>query len=489
MINLKVFKIKTKDGRQVSFVLNSAQQLIKKTIQQIRDEGKKVRLVILKGRQMGSSAFFERLALGEAMTRPDYTGFILAHDQRSVKDLFKNHIKYSFDTLPEVVRRLYKIDRDNMNEIRFESPEVFNSSVSVGTSARSKTIDFLHISEAAYISKDEAKWTELFTGSIEAANAGDIVMETTARGFDRFHRFYTNIRYDTRSQWKVLFLPWTLDGGYAMQPPVEDDGWRDDYAKLAKLYNLNPKPDLTDSQLYFYYQKAKDLGQLVMQEYPLTEEEAFISSSDTLINPQIISEAQRNAKEPVATAMGVNIYKQPEQNNRYVVAVDPATGEGEDNFSIDVMDQHGEQCAHVSLITSPEYAAQLAVGLAQRYGNALLGCEINGAGIATMNEIMKLGYPEHRVYQRIMEDRSSPQPTRRIKFGWSTSGKTRPVMLSEFRAAFEQGDIVVHSPVTLDEFRTFVNIDGKYQAESGCHDDAAMSIMIAYQLVQHLPEY
>jgi hypothetical protein len=493
LVTNHIFKIKAKDGASVKFVPNSSQQKIIDIIQSHEKVGTKAKLIIVKGRQIGGTALLQRLPLSYVMTRPNYAAFTVAHDGESVRQIFQNHVKYSFDTLPDKFRNLYKVDRNNANQLKFENAECFNSSMTVGQSARSNTIDFLHVSEASKIAKDRAKWQELITGSFEAAGNGHIILETTAGGFDAFYDFVMENKSDPKSGWQVLFLCWTDSKEYRIKAP-DDDSWKIEYRELAKKYKLELKPQskfgLDDDQLYFYLSKVKTLKEQVKAEYPLSLEEAFVSSSDSLFDIEDIVELDRT-KRDYELVTGVKIYQKPIAGRRYSVGVDPSTGEGSDDGAITVIDyETREQVASISGKQTPEELAVCAVLLGYHYNNALITCETNGNGIATMNEIKKLEYPEDKLFKRYVIDTTSQRDSRIPKFGFATTGKNRPIMISELRQAIENKEQKINCPQTLQQMKTFVRKkNGRIEHEDGYHDDCIFALMLANEGCKYITQY
>jgi hypothetical protein len=111
-----------------------------------------------------------------------------------------------------------------------------------------------------------------------------------------------------------VFLPWSLDPGYRREVPA-DFKMEEDEAKLAELHNLDA------GQIAWRRAKISQLGsaERFPQEYPLTPEEAFVSSSfDSFIPAALVIKARRLKAEPYGAL---------------IIGVDPA-GKGADRTSI-----------------------------------------------------------------------------------------------------------------------------------------------------------
>ena len=474
-----IYKIKNKDSKAVQYVRNTAQRLY---IQQ-KTESTKRKRVIVKARQLGFTTEGCLSMLDKAMTQPFYSGFIIAHTLPDVGKIFQEKIKFPFEALPQSFKSLYKLVRDNSNEIRFNNKECQDSYVRVGMSARSSTVEDLHVTEAGKIGSDENRWRELVTGSFNAAQ--NIVMEGTAEGLNKFYDFVTDIQNDQNSEWDLHFYNWTLDKGYATKAPDRTD-WIQDYELLAKRLFLCPDPikthNLTIDQFYWYYNKAKEQKELVVQEFPFTIEEAFKSSGNNMFNQIDILEAIQNVQKEYEVMQGVTVWQKPISGVQYVIGVDPATGEGDDDSSISVHRfDNGEQVAELSGKLNPTETALVACNLGSWYNTAIIGIECNGVGIATVNEARKLSYPN--LYRRNVPTAEKAIVGGVPNYGWSTNLQTRPVMIEEYRQMFENKWLKINSLKLLNQMKTFVRKEnGKVEHETGKHDDCLFASMIAIQI-------
>jgi hypothetical protein len=62
--------------------------------------------------------------------------------------------------------------------------------------------------------------------------------------------------------------------------------------------------------------------------------------------------------------------------------------------------------------------------------------------------------------------------------GFSTTSKTRPLIISKLEEFFREESVVVRSNRLIDELMTFVYINNKAQAMQGYNDDLVMSFAI-----------
>lgn len=69
------------------------------------------------------------------------------------------------------------------------------------------------------------------------------------------------------------------------------------------------------------------------------------------------------------------------------------------------------------------------------------------------------------------------------KLGWDTNTATRPIILGDLKNCINGKGLLIYDKLTIRQLFDFiVNKNGKPEASSGKHDDAVMSLAIAWQL-------
>jgi len=119
--------------------------------------------------------------------------------------------------------------------------------------------------------------------------------------------------------------------------------------------------------------------------------------------------------------------------------------------------------------------------------NAIIVPEINAHGLAVLQELRNLGYPN--IYRQRYYDHTSRQWARRL--GWKTTKLSKPLMVDEFMKGLREEEIGLSSQVTVNQMLTFVHSDdsGKHGmgAEEGQKDDCLIGAMLAWQGLADLP--
>lgn len=175
----------------------------------------------------------------------------------------------------------------------------------------------------------------------------------------------------------------------------------------------------------------------------------------------------------------VKLYKEPEKGVPYVIGGDTA-GEGSDSFVAQVLDNRtGAQVAVLRGRFDEDVFARQVYCLGMYYNTALVGIETNFSTYPVM-ELERLRYPKQYVRESVDDY------THKVKhsFGFLTTAKTRPVIISELIKAVRDDVSILNDETTMQEMLTFVRNEEtlKPEAEAGAHDDCVMSLAIAHYI-------
>ena len=122
----------------------------------------------------------------------------------------------------------------------------------------------------------------------------------------------------------------------------------------------------------------------------------------------------------------------------------------------------------------PDYFATILYHMGIFFNDALIAVENNGHGLLTVTRLGKdMAYPN--MYLETVVDKITDKET--IKLGFTTSVKTKPLIIDTLRADLREKSIEINDKITLREMMTFVvENNGSMGAEAGCHDDTIMSL-------------
>jgi hypothetical protein len=274
--------------------------------------------IILKARQLGFTTLIDIFALDQAFFA-DIAAAIIAHGASEVEKIFRNKVRFPYEQLPEQLRADNPTNNDSANELVF----VKGGSIYVANSARSGTLQFLHVSEMGKIARRfPERSREIVTGSFPTIHEGGMVfVESTAEGTGG--DFYDLVkgaektdasikaskRPRQRMEFKLHFYPWWKEPKYQLNP--EGVAINAEMAKyflsLEKVYGIT----LTAEQAAWYVVMERLQRADMKREYPSTIDEAFEGANEERYFAQQMSKARREGRIkqlPYLPGRGVNLF-------------------------------------------------------------------------------------------------------------------------------------------------------------------------------------
>lgn len=480
-------KIRPKDLELgvIPLVFNDAQKILQAAIDaDIKRQGF-VRIIILKGRQQGLSTQVGAYLYFNVSQRRAAKAMVVTHHADATRTLFDMTKRYH-DNCPELLKPSTKYS--SRKELTFNE---LDSSYVVATAGgeaigRSETISHLHASEIAFWPASSARdnWNGLIK-TVPNAPGTAVFVESTANGMGNLFYSLWQGAIKGENGFTPVFIPWFLSREYRIplkEPlkytPVEEE--------LKKLYGLD------DEQLMFRRTEiARTSLDQFKQEYPCCAEEAFLTSGMPVFNPDALKQMEDAAPdEPLSRESftgeafeensrgDLRIYREHDAAETYYIGADVAIGVKGGNFSVaHVLDSKRRQVAVWRGHVYPDYFATILNALGKKYNHALICCENNNHGILTCNELgKKYHYPN--LFMTTQEGDETEKITTR--FGFTTSVKTKALIIDELREQVRDGTIEIYDKTTLEEMKSFIVTEtGQLEAEPGCLDDCVISLALA----------
>lgn len=267
-----LYHIKDPDGNKIIFKPNWAQQELLENLHNCN--------VVLKARQLGITTLFCIYLLDKVLWMDNIQAGIIAHTLDDAQNIFVDKLKFAFDNLHPAIRAIFKTQGDSAKELSFTHGSV----IRVGTSLRSSTLQYLHISEFGKIcAKYPEKAREVITGALNTIHPGQfVVIESTAEGREGAYYEMCKDAFERQSKGKPFgkmdfypfFFPWYKHPEYRLDEPQEIEPEQESYFDKLSCDEIK----LCDAQKWWYVQKAKTQKEDMLREYPSTQEEAFASS-------------------------------------------------------------------------------------------------------------------------------------------------------------------------------------------------------------------
>lgn len=497
------------------FITDAENQLIKFEIndaqKEINDLMQKNRFIIIgKARQSGINTFVLSKALFRALTKPNENILIVSYKGDS-KDALFSKLKQMNDMIPrEKYPNVFpSIKRDNRGELLLSNGSRI-SSVTAGSKSigRGSTYTYIHLSEYAFY---QAQETQLLSveQSLAKGSESQLTIETTSNGTNNhFFKLYSQAMKG-KSKYVDYFVPF-YHKLYSKQFKYDYDeaeqwykatnaGKRLTVADLEEDEKVLHEVGANMRQLMWRRWKILDLGDETqfMQEYPSNPIESFISTGRSVFDQTKVLKRINALNEPISKSevlevapesvlkyvgRGLVLFDLPKRNIKYYFGCDTASGSGQDFSTITAFDEDGQQVLsfYHNKITIYEFA-QVIYDLGYFFNYAFLTVESNSYGLAVIERLRKERQYLNMYKMKTFDERGK----KKLKVGFMTSQKTKPIMISDFKEQFELGLINIECLVTLNQMQMFIETNGRTGNKKGNsdlhHDDSVISAALAIQ--------
>lgn len=345
-----------------------------------------------------------------------------------------------------------KMFSDTGSAIKFYSPEA----------ARGKAVTFLIIDEAAFIDDMEKHWKAMWP---VLSTGGSCTLISTVNGLGNWYEQTYRDAKDNKNKFHVIDLD------YWEHPDYNDEDWvAEQKAQLGEKGFLQEvlREFLGSGETYFPSNVITQLTEQTKNNYPGKKLFAKWANKTGRIS-QLEGEMSKGA---------MWMWKEPVEGREYIIGVDCAEGQGEnnDNSCFQVIDSSSlEQVAEFySNLIMPHEFAQVINEIGVFYNNALIVVENMGPGGAVISNLQHSLYYDN-LYYDTNKINSNTKPG--IKVGQTN----RPLILESLQNKIINKNLLVNSIRLVTELQTFEYnpVTKKAQAQKGKHDDAIMAISIA----------
>jgi len=450
-----ILKIRNRLGRIVPLAANDAQ------MHYAAGAWNRTSNIVLKARQMGITTWIAGRFFLKTITHPGTVTVQVAHTQESAEALFR--IVHRFlGHLPQSLREgALQNARSSAGRIAFPAldSEYLVETAGDRNAGRGLTISNLHCTELARWPGDPEETLAGLRATLSPE--GELAMESTPNGASGC--FWKEWQEAEKTGAMRHFFPWWLEPAYTADP-VGESFLTDDERRLRDSFGL------TLEQIGYRRQIGENFRRLACQEYAEDPDSCFLASDCCWFEVAPIDARLRALPNPVEKRRDLWIWAAPQPGRRYVVAVDPAGGSPDGDYSaVEVIDREkGLQCAELRSHLTPLETAEAAAALAREYNEALLAVERNNHGHAVVAYLHSTCH-----YQRVYRGQDGQD-------GWLTSASSRPGMLAGLGAALAQSPALFSSERLLRECRTFVRgTGGNGAAAAGEHDDCVLAMALA----------
>ena len=481
--------------------------------------------VILKGRQLGITTVSLALDLYWQFTHPGWQGTLVA-DTEENRDMFRSTLAMYIEGLPKEYKIPVVAHNRNQMVLKNRSRIFYQIAGNKSRLGQGKAITYLHGTETASWGNEEGLASLI--ASLAEKNPERLYMfESTAQGFNMFHDMYKTAK-KAKTQ-RAIFCGWWRNEYYSVpgdsniykvywdgKLSAEEKEWVKD---IKKLYGYEVNSRQMAWWRWKMHEGIKDES-LMYQEFPPTEDYAFVMTGTSFFSTTRCTEAAKEAKKLVPDhyryAFGqlfqdteviksterlgtLTVWEEPVDTAYYVIGADPAYGSSDwaDRFCIQVYRCYADGLDQVAEFATSEMNtyqfAWVIAHLAGAYKNSTLNLEVNGPGQAVINEIRNLkrmavslgGAMGHGLMDVLgsmtnyIWRRNDTLGGLSNSIGYLTTTNSKERMLQYMKDYFERQMIKIRSMDTLEEMKGIVREGSFLGAPGRGKDDRVIATALA----------
>ncbi len=485
--------------------------------------------VVLKGRQVMITTICLALDLYWAFKNGGMQG-TLATDTEENREMFRTNLTLFMESLPPAWRAPVRSHNRTQLVLGNRSRLIYQVAGKRKNAGfgRGKAITMMHATEVSSWGDQEG------LASLEASLAESnplrlYIFESTARGYNNsFYDMWETAKVATTQ--KAIFVGWWRNDFYRVKAGTdvykvywdgeftsEETEWA---AQVKELYDFVIDAEQIAWWRWALNEKMKEDLQLMYQEYPPTEDYAFVMTGSQFFSSQRLNDQHKivavkpyelrrfvfgaafedttliEAPEKTAT---LKIWHMPVERAVYVMGCDPAWGSSEwaDRFCINVSRCWADQMEQVAEFCTAEMNtmqfAWAMLYLAGAYGDPalqssmMMNLEVNGPGMAVWNEIQTLKMRaqltrEMSAISHILQNIQNylyrrPDSTSPGGFAYHTKSSydVKERMLGTMKDHHEYGSLIINSTDCLGEMKNVVREDGVLGAPGRGKDDRVIA--------------
>jgi hypothetical protein len=400
--------------------------------------------VILKARQLGISTTTAAYVAWMMLFHRNKNILVIATKFQTAGNLVKK-VKHIIKNLPPWLQ-IANIDIDNRASFVLSNGSEIKASSTSGDAGRSEALSLLVIDEAAHVEGLDELWTGLYP---TLSTGGRCIALSTPNGVGNwFHQTY-----------------------------VDSEQGQNDFFPTNLPWDVHP-----DRNMEWFEKETRNMSRRqIAQELECN----FNMSGETVIHPDDLTWIENTIKEPLyRTGFDRNfwIWEKAVDGCNYLLSADVARGDGKDSSTLHVIKlETMELVAEYQGKPTPDVYADMLNSIGKEYNNGMVVVENNSVGFAVLSKLRELGYNNiyfsikstHEYVEQVQGEHMSNAIA-----GFSTTSKTRPLIIAKMEEFIRNKLITIYSSRTLNEFKTFIWNNGRPEAMRSYNDDLTMALAI-----------
>jgi hypothetical protein len=374
---------------------------------------------------------------------------ILANKERQAREIL-SRIQLAYEHLPKWLQQ--GIIEWNKGNIELENGSKILASSTSSSAIRGTSQNLVYLDEFAFVPSNVQE--EFFASvypTISSGQSTKVLITSTPNGMNLFYKIWSESETGKNSYSRVS-VHWS-------QIPGRTEAW-----KKQTIDNTSERQ--------------------FKQEY----ECEFLGSSNTLIDASKLSMLTHAL--PLQRHGNLIIYELPKEKHVYLTVVDTSRGAGIDYSAFIVYDITEIPYKVVARYKDNNIAAlvypNVIYNASRPYNTAYILVETNDIGQQVADILQN-----DLEYENVLLTRSGGKSGQKLgdsgggklSLGVRTTTQVKRIGCANFKSLVESDKIIINDYDLLYEMYRFIEINGKYQAEEGEHDDLVMCCVLFSWLV------
>jgi hypothetical protein len=415
-----------------------------------------------------------------------------------------NKVRAFTDQWPAWVGVGFSAEKNSQRHFRLTNDCEVKAVATSKDALRGYTPTILIFDEAAFIEADNDFWSACMAS---LSTGGKVIVISTPNGYDPIYYEIYDQSLRGMNDFKISEMFWYKDPRYTKDLYMVKTNDivhfllnREDYPKDSTIDLSVENPYERDHEIVKKYildgykpcsswfegmvKKLKFDRRKVAQELECN----FLGSGDNVFDSELMQNIAKNQlRDPSAKLMGGSlwIFKEPENNHKYVMGVDVSRGDSEDFSCIEIIDfDTKEQVLEYVGKVPPDVIAEIAFKWGSMY-NAYCVIDITGGmGVSTARKMQEMSYPAGLYIDNVDPSKKWKwDPKLNEKIPGINFNSKRVQIISSFEEAMRY-DFRIYSNRLYNEMNTFIYINGRPDHQKNHHDDCIMAISMAIYVAE-----
>lgn len=396
-------------------------------------------------RQTGKSTTVVSYLLHYAIFNPNIKIAILANKAETSRELL-SRLQLSYENLPKWMQ--HGVISWNKGSVELENGSKIIAASTSSSAVRGNSFNIIFLDEFAFIPNNIAE--QFFSSvypTISSGKSTKVIIISTPNGMNMFYKLWHDAERNKNS-YIPLEVHWS-------SVPGRDAKWKEETIANTSLRQFT-------------------------QEF----ECEFLGSVDTLINPAKLRNMVYD--DPIRTNKGLDIYEEVQPDHQYILTVDTSRGTSQDYSAFIIVDittiPYNIVGKYKNNDIKPILLPNIIHDVAKNYNKAYILIEVNDIG-AQVADILQYDLEYDNLLMCSMRGRAgqivgSGFSGKKASLGVRMTSAVKKVGCSNLKALIEEDKLLVKDYDIISELTTFIQKGNSFEAEEGCNDDLAMSLVI-----------